>query len=115
MMLASPMNEEWKPGLAAAQSERVDFITKPAPNRNTLIRNEPDRMPKIGSALPRPCGRILHVAAAKCRETLLPGPWGRGVFGNDPAEVAAVFAEHLLNKGWCRDVFRHISFCIPER
>jgi uncharacterized protein (TIGR02452 family) len=101
-------------GKLLSESYQVDFITSPAPNRKALTRNEPERMPEIGSVLTRRCGRILHVAAAQGCDTLVLGAWGCGVFGNDPEEVAAVFAEHLLNKGRFRDVFRHICFSIPE-
>ena len=101
-------------GKLLSESYQVDFITSPAPNRKALTRNEPERIPEIGSVLTRRCGRILHVAAAQGCETLVLGAWGCGVFGNDPEEVAAVFAEHLLNKGRFRDVFRHICFSIPE-
>ena len=101
-------------GRVLSEPYEVDFITSPAPNCKALARNEPGRMPEIGSVLTRRCGRILQVAAAQGCDTLVLGAWGCGVFGNDPEEVAAAFAEHLLNKGRFRDVFRHICFSIPE-
>ncbi|MFO8003066.1 TIGR02452 family protein [Thioalkalivibrio sp.] len=101
-------------GRLLSESYQVDFITAPAPNRKALTRNEPERLPEIGSVLTRRCGRILQAAAAQGSDTLVLGAWGCGVFGNDPAEVAEAFAEHLLSQRQFRDVFRHICFSIPE-
>ena len=43
------------------------------------------------------------------------GAWGCGVFRNDPAVVAGIFAELLLEGGPFSGRFRHVRFSVMER
>jgi len=54
---------------------------------------------------------VLAVAARHGVEALVLGAWGCGVFANDPAQVARLFAEALAEPA-IRGRFRGIAFAI---
>ena len=55
---------------------------------------------------------MLRIAAARGHRTLVLGAWGCGVFGNDPAAVAAAFADQIARDGrW----FDRIVFSVYDR
>ncbi|MEU8659580.1 TIGR02452 family protein [Actinoplanes philippinensis] len=110
----------WSPGVPVFRDDRgrllarpylVSFLTSAAPNRAMIVRDQPGLLPEVSGALARRAARVLRVAAAHgCRELVL-GAWGCGVFGNDPAEVAAVFAAALRDAPW----FDRVVFAILDR
>jgi uncharacterized protein (TIGR02452 family) len=110
----------WSPGVPVFREDRgrflaraypVSFLTSAAPNRAMIARDQPALLPEVPGALARRAERVLRVAAAHgCRELVL-GAWGCGVFGNDPAQVAAVFAEALAGRPW----FDRVVFAILDR
>jgi uncharacterized protein (TIGR02452 family) len=67
----------------------VSFLTCAAPNRAAIARNQPEHLPDVPAILTRRAARVLHVAAAHGHRRLVLGAWGCGVFGNEPAAVAA--------------------------
>lgn len=89
----------------------ASFLVSAAPNRSAITRNQPDRLPEIRENLERRAARVLRVAAAHGHRELVLGAWGCGVFGNDPAEVAQVFAETLAVSPW----FDLVVFAILDR
>ena len=100
-------------GTLLEQAYAVDFITSPAPNKNALARNEAHNLKRIPSTLSRRIEHFLSIAAEQGCDALVLGAWGCGVFGNDPNEVAAAFAEHLQKSGRFAQQFKHVSFSIP--
>jgi uncharacterized protein (TIGR02452 family) len=60
--------------------------------------------------LTRRAGLVLAVAAHHGVERLVLGAWGAGVFGNDPAMVAAAFASLLA--GAFAGAFAEVVFAI---
>lgn len=74
----------------------VAFLTSAAPNRGA-IRDEA-KAARVRDALSLRARKVLAVAVANGHRRLVLGAWGCGVFRNDPAEVAEVFAE-LLRPG----------------
>ncbi|WP_131740209.1 TIGR02452 family protein [Actinomadura roseirufa] len=88
----------------------VAFLTSPAPNRGA-IRDpaEADRIPAVLRVRAR---KVLAAAHANGHRRLVLGAWGCGVFRNDPAEVAAAFAEALAADGAFRGRFEHIVFAV---
>ena len=57
-------------------------------------------------------GWVLRIAAARGHRRLVLGAWGCGVFGNDPATVAAAFAGQIARAGrW----FDRIVFPVYDR
>lgn len=92
----------------------VDFITSPAPNRGALTRNNPKSLDQLEAAFTQRIQYMLRLAASQQVDALVLGAWGCGVFGNNPEQVAALFANELLGDGAFAKTFRHISFSIPE-
>ncbi len=68
----------------------VSFITSPAPNRGALPPGTP-----VSDVLRLRAWKVLALAAAEGYERLVLGAWGCGVFRNDPAEVATIWADLL--------------------
>ncbi|TGE28162.1 TIGR02452 family protein [Hymenobacter metallicola] len=90
---------------------RVDIITSPAVNAGALRRNSPELLPELEPTMRRRIRQVLGMAARPGCEALVLGAWGCGVFGNDPAQVARLFAEALTQPGW-RNQFKRIDFAI---
>ena len=88
----------------------VSFLTAAAPNRSAILRNQPERADDIPLALLRRTIRVLHVAASHGHRRLVLGAWGCGVFGNDPATVAKIFALALRDNRF----FDHVVFAVLD-
>ncbi|MEU9305411.1 TIGR02452 family protein [Streptomyces sp. NPDC048269] len=92
---------------------RAGFLTSPAPNAGTILRQEPERAAEIPGALVRRAGLVLEVAALHGYRGLVLGAWGCGVFRNDPADVAEAFRGLLT--GRFAGVFDRVVFGILDR
>jgi uncharacterized protein (TIGR02452 family) len=88
----------------------VALLTAAAPNRAAIAREQPAQLPEVAATLGRRARRVLAVAAAHGHRSLVLGAWGCGVFGNDPAAVAAVFRTALAESPW----FTHVVFAVPD-
>ena len=98
-------------GTLLAEPYRVAFLTSAAPNRAAIARDQPSLLAGIPAVLARRAARVLAVAAAHGHRTLVLGAWGCGVFGNDPALVADVFAAALRD----RPAFDRVTFAVLDR
>ncbi len=94
-----------------AQPLRLDVITAPAVNAGALARNSPELLPQVMPTMRQRLRLVLAVAARHEIEALVLGAWGCGVFGNDPAQVAQLFAEALAEPA-IRGRFRRLDFAI---
>jgi uncharacterized protein (TIGR02452 family) len=92
----------------------LSIITSPAPNAGEHLRRKPHGAAEISETLRRRALQVLSVAAHHEHRTLILGAWGCGVFRNDPAEVALVFAEHLASPTF-DGVFARIVFAVYDR
>jgi uncharacterized protein (TIGR02452 family) len=97
-----------------ARPYTVDFITSPAPNAGAVTRNEPHNRGRIAPTLMQRAGKVLALAGRHQCEALVLGAWGCGVFQNDPATVARVFADYLRPDGDFGRRFRHVSFAVYD-
>jgi uncharacterized protein (TIGR02452 family) len=70
--------------------------------------------PRALATLSRRAAYVLRVAAHHDHRTLVLGAWGCGVFRNDPARVAGVFAE-LLDAAPYVGAFERVVFAIYDR
>lgn len=100
---------DWLP-----QPYTVDFITSPAPNAGAVMRNEPANRARTTPTLTTRAGKVLALAASWQCDALVLGAWGCGVFQNDPATVAAIFAGYLRRGGAYAGRFRHVSFAVYD-
>ncbi|NML65367.1 TIGR02452 family protein [Hymenobacter sp. RP-2-7] len=89
----------------------LDIITAPAVNAGALARNSPDLLPQLVPTMRQRLRLVLAAAARHGVETLVLGAWGCGVFGNEPRQVAQLFAEALAEPG-VRGCFRQLDFAI---
>ncbi|WLS44690.1 TIGR02452 family protein [Micromonospora profundi] len=92
------------------QPYTTSFLTAAAPNLGAIVRNQPEHTADVPAVLARRARRVLEVAAAHGRRTVVLGAWGCGVFRNDPATVADAFAEALQ----VVDRFDHVVFAIRD-
>ncbi|WP_141583560.1 TIGR02452 family protein [Actinomadura sp. WMMA1423] len=88
----------------------VAFLTSPAPNRGAI--RDPAKAERIPAVLRLRARKVLAVALTHGHTRLVLGAWGCGVFRNDPAEVAEVFAEALRPGGEFADRFEHVVFAV---
>jgi uncharacterized protein (TIGR02452 family) len=105
-------------GVLLCEPYRLSILTAPAVNAGAIQGNEPERAAEIRPTLARRAAKLLAVAAEANYEHLILGAWGCGVFRNDPAEVASVFAD-ALNASRFRHRFRSATFAVfdttPDR
>lgn len=102
-------------GLALLEQPFVlSIITAPAPNAGEELARRGSARPRIREALERRAAMVLAAAGAHGHRCLLLGAWGCGVFRNDPAEVADVFAR-CLELPRFRGAFARVVFAVYDR
>lgn len=89
------------------------FITSAAPNAGAIASNRRDELPLIEDTFVRRVEGVLALAVANGYRRLVLGAWGCGVFRNDPAMVADVFARHLQRGDWAGR-FERIRFSVLD-
>ena len=93
----------------------ASVITAPAPNAGAVAQSEPRNLSLVAPALRRRAEFVLEVAAVNKVQRLVLGAWGCGVFRNDPAVVAATFAQLLKPPGRFANVFEQVLFAVYDR
>ena len=91
----------------------LSIITAPAPNAGQILCYEPSAEAQILETLERRAARVLFIAAAHNHKILILGAWGCGIFRNRPADVAHVFAEHLLSSRF-NQTFELVVFAVYD-
>jgi uncharacterized protein (TIGR02452 family) len=97
---------QWRP-----QPLLLDIITAPAVNAGALTRNAPNLLPQLVPTMRQRLRLVLAAAVRHGVEALVLGAWGCGVFANDPALIAQLFAEALAEPT-IRGRFRRIDFAV---
>jgi uncharacterized protein (TIGR02452 family) len=90
---------------------QLDILTAPAVNAGALARNSPELLPQLLPTMRQRLRLVLAIAARHGVEALVLGAWGCGVFANDPAQMAQLFAEALAEPA-IRGRFRRLDFAI---
>jgi uncharacterized protein (TIGR02452 family) len=91
----------------------VSLLTAAAPNLGAIVEaGQPEAAASVPDVLAVRAERVLAVASAHGHRKLVLGAWGCGVFRNDPAVVAAVFAAALAR---ARGRFDHVVFAVLDR
>lgn len=93
---------------------RVAFLTSPAPNAGALGRSDPHALAGVRDLIVDRAARVLAVALHHEVRVMVLGAWGCGVFRNDPADVASVFAFHLGEGGAFAGRFERVVFAVYD-
>ncbi|MFB2935645.1 TIGR02452 family protein [Aerosakkonemataceae cyanobacterium BLCC-F154] len=101
-------------GTLLSTSYIVDFITSPAPNAGEIEKQQPEDKDKITEVLYVRGAKLLSLAAYHECDALVLGAWGCGVFRNDPAIVAQMFADLLLANGQFSGRFKSVLFSVLD-
>lgn len=91
----------------------TSFITAAAVNAGAVRQNQPAQITEIEPTMRRRARFVLGVAALHGCDALILGAWGCGVFKNDPAMVAAIFAG-VLDEPLFRHRFAHTEFAVYD-
>lgn len=92
----------------------IDFVTSAAPNIGAMHEDSPLR-DRVLTSFQERSEKILALFSEHGCDALVLGAWGCGVFGNDPAMVAEVFADQLKLGGKWHGRFRMILFSVLDR
>lgn len=92
----------------------LSIVTAPAPNAGEALRRGQGKRGALRAALERRAGIVLSVLGAHEHRCVVLGAWGCGVFRNEPAEVADVFASWLAHPRFS-GVFDRVVFAIYDR
>lgn len=93
----------------------LSIVTSPAVNAGAVMKNEPHRAAEIETAMTTRIDKVLKLAAAKSYQHLILGAWGCGVFRNEPAMIARLFAEALTSGGRYENRFASVTFAVLDR
>lgn len=93
-----------------AQPYLVTIVTSPAVNAGAVRKNEPWNVQAIRSTMKTRIRSVLAVARKHGHNAIVLGAWGCGVFGNDPTDIATLFAEALRNDSRFAGAFERITF-----
>lgn len=96
------------------QHYSVAILTSPAVNAGALKNNDPERLKDMAPVMLGRIEKLLSVAVVHGQTTLVLGAWGCGVFRNDPNDIAAWFAHHILYNNTFKQAFRHIVFAVYD-
>ena len=88
----------------------ASVITAAAPNVSALKENRKYDADDVAVVLDKRSEFVLALAAHHKIDRLVLGAWGAGVFGNDPAQVARIFADLL--RGPFSGVFVEVVFAV---
>ena len=92
----------------------ASVITAPAPNMGAYLAKHPQGQDDIQTAFIRRTGLLLALMHHLGYKNLILGAWGCGVFKNDPAFVARVFADWLDDLVFQR-AFDKVVFAIYDK
>ncbi len=90
----------------------VAFLTSPAVNAGVVLSRDPALAHEVREQMSIRIHKVLSVAAHHGHEALVLGAWGCGVFRNDPAEVAQLFADALRTD--FAGTFDHVVFAVLD-
>ena len=92
----------------------VGFLTTPAVNAGRVESDEPHKLDQVLPVMRRRIDMLLAVAADQQYDHLVLGAWGCGVFRNDPAMIAPMFARALLDDARFRGRFASVVFAVLD-
>lgn len=92
----------------------ASIITAPAVNAGAVRFNEPKKVDQIAPRMLQRIERVLQVAILGRVRNLILGAWGCGVFQYNPAEVASLFRQALIDPRFS-NAFDSVYFGVLDR
>ncbi|BCM93873.1 hypothetical protein IAD21_05768 [Abditibacteriota bacterium] len=86
----------------------TSFLTAAAPNRKAIHWNTERILPVFEARI----HKVLAIALENKFDAVVLGAWGCGAFGNDPNQIAPLFADAL--NGPFRGAFAHVAFAVLD-
>ncbi len=86
----------------------TSFITAAAPNRKAILWDTERILPVFEARI----HKLLAIALENKFDAVVLGAWGCGAFGNDPNQIAPLFAEAL--NGPFKGAFAHVAFAVLD-
>ena len=93
----------------------LSFVTAPAVNRGVIERREPEKIENISEVMGGRIEKLLSLCVIHQHPVLILGAWGCGVFQNNPAEIASLFREQLLENPLFKNAFEKVVFAVLDR
>ncbi len=93
----------------------LNFITSPAVNKTCLKNQDPALLPEVRPQMQARAELVLRLAHHYGHRVLVLGAWGCGVFGNDPALIAQIWRDLLLDKGKYEKTFDLVVFAVLDQ
>jgi uncharacterized protein (TIGR02452 family) len=90
----------------------VAFVTAPAVNAGVVLARDPSRRNAVTTTMRERIAGVLAIAAIHGHIALVLGAWSCGVFQNDPAEIAGLFAAAL--HGPFQGTFADVIFAVLD-
>ena len=101
-------------GKLLPQPYAVGILTAPAVNAGAVLTNEPANEAYIVPKLIERIEMVLAVAVQRGYLRLILGAWGCGVFRNDPATIAGLFAKALQSDKRFSNWFSVVTFAVLD-
>lgn len=101
-------------GVLLNEPFHLSFITAPAVNAKIALR-QGVAQEKILAVMKDRIAKVLSIALAHNCYLLVLGAWGCGVFGNNPREIARLFAEALKPPAPPARAFKRIEFAVYDK
>jgi len=92
----------------------LSFVTMPAVNVGYVRQNAPNRAEEIETVMSRRIHCVLRLAIECGHRRFVLGAWGCGVFRNDPAMIARLFARWLKDERFT-SAFDEVVFAVLDR
>jgi len=86
----------------------TSFLTAAAPNRKAIFFDTERIRPAFAARI----HKVLAIAVSENFDAVVLGAWGCGAFGNDPHDIAPLFADAL--NGEFRGAFAHVAFAVLD-
>ena len=99
-------------GELLAEPYRVAFVTSPAVNAGTYLKDGGGRQGEVTREMRERVRTVLNVMAGHGHDSAVLGAWGCGVFRNDPGVIADLFRDALRTR--FAGVFKRVIFAILD-
>ena len=101
-------------GALLPQPYQLSIVTSPAVNVGALMQNELESLDEVAVTMFVRMDKLLALFVHYGIRRILLGAWGCGVFQNDPAAIAVLFARFLQGDGKYAHCFEEVVFAVYD-